>query len=85
MTLLQAWSAIDVVERTARLRALRALVRVLGDGAAAGVETAIADAEHDISLLPAAEAERRLPRELQVFSPAQIEYLIEGYFNTWAT
>jgi len=24
-------------------------------------------------------------RELQVFSPAQIEYLIEGYFNTWAT
>src|SRR5262245_20537470 len=46
---------IEETERRARLRALRALVHILGDGAAAGVETAIADAERDLSLLPAAD------------------------------
>jgi hypothetical protein len=51
-----------------------ALVRVLGGGAAAGVETAIADAERDSSLLPAADAALdRLPtitlrRVLSVFA-----------------
>lgn len=72
MTLLAAWRELGEVERTARLRTLRALVRVLGAGA--GVEVAIADAERNVSLLPAADAALdRLPsitlrRVLSVFA-----------------
>jgi len=50
------WADIDPAERRARLRCLRGLIRVIGGGAAASVEQAIADAERDAALLPRADA-----------------------------
>jgi len=62
MSLLTHWQALDEAERRARLRSLRALVRVIGGGEAAAVEDAIAAAEADIALLTAADrALDRLP------------------------
>ena len=54
--LMAGWREINTGERLARLRSLRALVHVLAGGAGSRVEDAIAAAETDVTLLPAADA-----------------------------